>query len=163
MKYQGLFSCSAIAIALSYSMPVLAQDVAPQAAAAETPGQTIIVTGTRRTDRTVAESPTPIDVYSGEELQKQGVADMMPQGVVDVFEMIEIEQKDREWLAALLQTRPCLFDSLLEQSPVGETRQQIMVRHEGNLLVGALAIGYVFDNAEQISWLVVLIEYRQSF
>lgn len=76
MKYQGLFSCSAIAIALSYSMPVLAQDVAPQAAAAETPGQTIIVTGTRRTDRTVAESPTPIDVYSGEELQKQGVADM---------------------------------------------------------------------------------------
>jgi iron complex outermembrane receptor protein len=47
----------------------------PQASAAE--GESaIIVTGTRRTDRTVAESPTPIDVYSGQELQKQGTADM---------------------------------------------------------------------------------------
>ncbi|WP_140419293.1 TonB-dependent receptor plug domain-containing protein, partial [Sphingobium sp. Z007] len=75
MKYKGLISRSAIAVALCYSMPVLAQDAPPQAAAAE-PGQTIIVTGTRRTDRTVAESPTPIDVYSGVELQKQGTADM---------------------------------------------------------------------------------------
>jgi iron complex outermembrane receptor protein len=75
MKYQGLISRSAVAISLLYSMPVLAQDVAPQAAEGA-PGQTIIVTGTRRTDRTVAESPTPIDVYSGEELQKLGVADM---------------------------------------------------------------------------------------
>jgi iron complex outermembrane receptor protein len=41
-----------------------------------TPGSEIIVTGTRRTDRTVAESPTPIDVYSGAELVKQGSADM---------------------------------------------------------------------------------------
>ncbi|WP_420143386.1 TonB-dependent receptor plug domain-containing protein [Sphingobium sp.] len=75
MKYKGWVSRGAIAAALIYSMPVLAQDAAPQSAG-ETPGQTIIVTGTRRTDRTVAESPTPIDVYGGEELQKQGVADM---------------------------------------------------------------------------------------
>ncbi|KQN06595.1 TonB-dependent receptor [Sphingobium sp. Leaf26] len=75
MKYKGLISRSAIAVYLCYSIPVLAQDAPPQAAAAE-PGQTIIVTGTRRTDRTVAESPTPIDVYSGVELQKQGTADM---------------------------------------------------------------------------------------
>ncbi len=75
MKYRGLISRSAIAVALVYSLPVLAQEEAPQDTAAA-PGQTIIVTGTRRTDRTVAESPTPIDVYSGQELQKQGVADM---------------------------------------------------------------------------------------
>ena len=76
MTYQGLISRGAIAVALLYSMPVLAQDAAPQAAVEDAPGQTIIVTGTRRTDRTVAESPTPIDVYSGVELQKQGTADM---------------------------------------------------------------------------------------
>lgn len=75
MKYKGLISRTAIAVALVYSMPALAQDVAPQGAEEE-PGQTIIVTGTRRTDRTVAESPIPIDVYSGDELQKQGTADM---------------------------------------------------------------------------------------
>ena len=76
MTYQGLISRGAIAVALLYSMPVLAQDAVPQAAVEDAPGQTIIVTGTRRTDRTVAESPTPIDVYSGVELQKQGTADM---------------------------------------------------------------------------------------
>ena len=75
MKYRGLISRSAIAVALVYSLPVLAQEEVPQDTAVA-PGQTIIVTGTRRTDRTVAESPTPIDVYSGQELQKQGVADM---------------------------------------------------------------------------------------
>ncbi|NWK95464.1 TonB-dependent receptor [Sphingobium lactosutens] len=75
MKYEGLISRGAIAVALFYSMPALAQDAAPQEPAAAS-GQTIIVTGTRRTDRTVAESPTPIDVYSGQELQKQGTADM---------------------------------------------------------------------------------------
>lgn len=75
MKYDAVVSLGAIAIALSCAVPAFAQDTAPQAAE-ETPGQTIIVTGTRRTDRTVAESPTPIDVYSGQELQKQGTADM---------------------------------------------------------------------------------------
>lgn len=35
----------------------------------------IIVTGTRRTDRTVAESPSPIDVFTPEDLVRQGTAD----------------------------------------------------------------------------------------
>jgi iron complex outermembrane receptor protein len=76
MKYQGLISRTAIAVALVTSMPAFAQETAAPQATEEDPGQTIIVTGTRRTDRTVVESPTPIDVYGGEELQKQGVADM---------------------------------------------------------------------------------------
>ncbi len=54
-------------------MVLAAATVAEESVAA---GSEIIVTGTRRTDRTVAESPTPIDVYSGEELIKQGTADM---------------------------------------------------------------------------------------
>ncbi|WP_311269055.1 TonB-dependent receptor [Sphingobium sp. WCS2017Hpa-17] len=76
MKIEGLISRGAIAAALLYTVPAVAQDAGPQEAAPAEPGQTIIVTGTRRTDRTVAESPTPIDVYSGQELQKQGTADM---------------------------------------------------------------------------------------
>lgn len=76
MKIEGLISRGAIAAALFYTVPAFAQDAGPQEAAPAEPGQTIIVTGTRRTDRTVAESPTPIDVYSGQELQKQGTADM---------------------------------------------------------------------------------------
>jgi iron complex outermembrane receptor protein len=74
MRKLGLISISAMAVALSASLPAYGQEP-PQAAEAD-PGATIIVTGTRRTDRTVAESPTPIDVYSGDELTKQGSADM---------------------------------------------------------------------------------------
>ncbi|MEJ7927902.1 TonB-dependent receptor [Sphingobium sp. AN641] len=76
MNYRHLVSRSAVAAALLYAMPAIAQDSVPQAAE-EDPGATIIVTGTRRTDRTVVDSPTPIDVYSGAELQKMGVADMI--------------------------------------------------------------------------------------
>jgi iron complex outermembrane receptor protein len=76
MKNLGLISMGALAAAICSTMPAMAQDAtAPQAAEGDV-GSTIIVTGTRRTDRTVAESPTPIDVYSGAELQKQGTADM---------------------------------------------------------------------------------------
>ena len=46
------------------------------ATAGETPDEsTIIVTGTRRTDRTVADSPVPIDVLGGEELTKTGLTE----------------------------------------------------------------------------------------
>jgi iron complex outermembrane receptor protein len=44
------------------------QDVAPQ--------ETIIVTGTRRTDRTVADSPVPIDVLSSDALTNSGTGEI---------------------------------------------------------------------------------------
>lgn len=50
--------------------PSFAQDAA--AAEAEA-GDTIIVTGTRRTDRTVADSPVPVDVIGTETLSRTGL------------------------------------------------------------------------------------------
>ncbi|KRB82798.1 TonB-dependent receptor [Sphingomonas sp. Root710] len=76
MKHLKIVSWAALAAASLSASAAMAQ-TEPQAAGAEEDGsQVIIVTGTRRTDRTVAESPTPIDVYAGEELTKQGTADM---------------------------------------------------------------------------------------
>jgi len=51
------------------AVPVCAQEAT---AAAELPGDTIIVTGTRRTDRTVADSPVPVDVVSVASIQNSG-------------------------------------------------------------------------------------------
>lgn len=89
MRTTTFTSIAAIAAALAtgaahaQSAPMADTTAAPtelaqgQTADADVPlGSEIIVTGTRRTDRTVAESPTPIDVYSGAELVKQGTADM---------------------------------------------------------------------------------------
>jgi iron complex outermembrane receptor protein len=75
MRFTRYISHAALAAATLVSGPAWSQTVAT-ATAAEEPVSEIIVTGTRRTDRTVVESPTPIDVYSGEELIKQGSADM---------------------------------------------------------------------------------------
>ncbi|HSM39291.1 MAG TPA: TonB-dependent receptor, partial [Afifellaceae bacterium] len=56
------------------SSPVLAQDTAG-ASAADGDQPVIIVTGTRRTDRTVADSTVPIDVIGAEALVNQGTTE----------------------------------------------------------------------------------------
>ena len=80
-----LASLSSIALAA----PARAQNPAPPAApaapvvpaqppapeAASDPQNAIIVTGTRRSDRTVADSPVPIDVISGDEMTKTGLTE----------------------------------------------------------------------------------------
>lgn len=63
------------ALALSLSVnPASAQSTSGQNAS-EDDGQAIIVTGTRRTDRTVADSTVPIDVISSEALQSSGTTE----------------------------------------------------------------------------------------
>jgi iron complex outermembrane receptor protein len=59
--------------ALTVSAPfALAQDAPTQATDEATELDSIIVTGTRRLDRTVAESPVPVDVLSSEAISNQG-------------------------------------------------------------------------------------------
>ena len=55
--------------------PAPAQAPAPAAAEPVDEQSTIIVTGTRRTDRTVADSPVPIDVISSESLANTGLTE----------------------------------------------------------------------------------------
>jgi iron complex outermembrane recepter protein len=64
------FSASFAALSIGIAAPAYAQDEAQ--AEADAPGATIIVTGTRRTDRTVADSPVPVDVLTSEDLLNSG-------------------------------------------------------------------------------------------
>lgn len=76
-------SLAALAAALVFAAPVGAQEVAaaqeagPAAPdpAAVAGADAIIVTGTRRVDRTVAESTAPIDVFTPADVIRQGTAD----------------------------------------------------------------------------------------
>jgi iron complex outermembrane receptor protein len=73
---------SGISAAALSATPAAAQNQDPPAEQAETTdaqvasGSAIIVTGTRRTDRTVAESPVPIDVISGDTLTDTGFTEV---------------------------------------------------------------------------------------
>jgi iron complex outermembrane receptor protein len=77
-----LSGISTLSLTLAYAnlanaadMPV--EPAATPATAAATEVETVIVLGTRRTDRSVVDSPSPIDVFGGEELSRQPAADML--------------------------------------------------------------------------------------
>ncbi len=57
------------------STPAFAQDAAAEDAAA--PAEEIVVVGTRRTDRTITDSASPVDVISSTELQSQPTANLL--------------------------------------------------------------------------------------
>ncbi len=65
----------ALAAALAPALPALAQDPAPTRRDA-TSLDNVIVTGTRVSDRTVAESQSPIDIVTSEALQATGTTEL---------------------------------------------------------------------------------------
>ena len=69
------FTISVGAMAAVIAAPAWAQNEGAMEAAETAPGDAIIVTGTRRTDRTVADSPVPIDIISSEALQNSGATE----------------------------------------------------------------------------------------
>lgn len=77
-KIAARLACGAAVLALLPAAPLLAQDTTPQATATEdAPEQQIVVIGTRRTDRTATDSPSPVDVIGAEELVGQPTANLM--------------------------------------------------------------------------------------
>jgi iron complex outermembrane recepter protein len=66
-------SASLAVLAIAGNTPAFAQDEAQAEEAA--PQDSIIVTGTRRTDRTVADSPVPVDVIGGDALANTGLTE----------------------------------------------------------------------------------------
>lgn len=74
-----LVSLSAFAVtpALAQQNQQAVQDPPVEQPEAETPPESeIVVTGTRRTDRTVADSPVPVDVISAESLSQTGYTEV---------------------------------------------------------------------------------------
>jgi iron complex outermembrane recepter protein len=71
-------ACSTAAFALISAQPVYAQDSETVATAASEEGEdSIVVLGTRRTDRSAADTASPVDVISADELGAQPAANML--------------------------------------------------------------------------------------
>ncbi|MCW1427826.1 TonB-dependent receptor plug domain-containing protein [Novosphingobium sp. JCM 18896] len=81
--FSGLSGLSSRALVLAATLPWLALCAAQTAHAEELPPgepvatgmDAIVVTGTRRTDRILADSPVPVDVISGESLSRTGLSE----------------------------------------------------------------------------------------
>lgn len=71
MKKHVLLMASVAGVAL-FSTPAFAQEAEAGAQVADDSAPAIIVTGTRRADRTVADSPVPVDVIGGDALENSG-------------------------------------------------------------------------------------------
>ena len=71
---------------------------------------------------------------------KQRVADRMAERIVDALEAVEIEEHDRELVAALQR----LFHLVLEQHAVRQIGQRIVPRHVNDLGLGLPALGDIF-------------------
>lgn len=71
MKKYILLMASAASVGL-YAAPAYAQNAQTDAQVADENSPAIIVTGTRRADRTLADSPVPVDVISGDALENSG-------------------------------------------------------------------------------------------
>lgn len=91
MDFKGFVSPLAMTIALVTAVPALAQDNVPQTAG-DDQGSAIIVTGTRATGVTAAESAAPIKVLDSEALTKVGqpnlnqvLAQLVPSFTAEAF------------------------------------------------------------------------------
>jgi iron complex outermembrane recepter protein len=70
-------ACGTAAAALMGAVPAMAQDGGTSGAEEDSSGDTIVVIGTRRTDRSDTDSSSPIDVIGSEELAGQPAANLL--------------------------------------------------------------------------------------
>ena len=81
---------------------------------------------------------------------QQFVADMMSERIVDALEFVDVDIKQCELLAAAGSLQ-LAFDLFAEQHPVRQVGQRVVMRKMRDLLVGAPALGDVFDDVDDIA------------
>ena len=73
------------------------------------------------------------------------VAGGVPQGVVDVLELIEIEIKNGELVLIPAHARQRFVQALVKKHPVWQTGQRIVMRHMGDPCLGLALLRHIHD------------------
>ncbi len=74
----------------------------------------------------------------------------MAKSIVDMLEAIQIQQEDRERIAAPAMPRDRVLDFFHNRQAVGQPGQHVVMRHEGDALLGPLPLGDIVDNNNQM-------------
>src|ERR1022692_2691368 len=82
---------------------------------------------------------------SGGHTGEQLITCLMPQGVIDVLEVIEVEKQCCQWGVLASGARQHLFGSVEDQRAVGKPGESIMEGRVGQLILGVLATSDVTE------------------
>lgn len=74
---KAALAASAASLAILFATPAMAQDAQGSGEEAEAPSEGIVVIGTRRADRTVTDSASPVDVIGADDLATQSASNML--------------------------------------------------------------------------------------
>ena len=88
---------------------------------------------------------------------QQRVTGRVAKRIVDVFEPIEVEQEHRELLAPPALACARVLDFFNRGGAVGEAGEGVVVRHEGNALLGPFPLSDVFDDQREVFRLALLV------
>ena len=84
----------------------------------------------------------------------------MTEGVVDDFEVIEIEEKHRHRASLALREGQREREMLLEEPPIRESGQRVVIRLILHLLLGALSVRQIENLADHPRDVALRIELR---
>ncbi len=115
--------------------------------------QEVVVTGTRRTDRTVTQSTVPVDVFTSRDIQQQSSADMntILRTLVPSFEVSRFATSDTTAFVRAPTLRGLPPDEVLVQINGKRDHRSALVQLDG----GALALGAQGADIAQIPAIAV--------
>ena len=86
---------------------------------------------------------------------EQDVSHQVAEGIVDRFELVEVEQEDAEAVPALPQPRQRLVDLHHQHHAIGKVGQGVMVRHVLDARFRPLLLGLILHHAQDVARLPV--------
>ncbi|WP_234287173.1 MULTISPECIES: hypothetical protein [Halomonadaceae] len=93
---------------------------------------------------------------------QQFVALLMAQGVVDMFELVQVDEENRELRLDFPGSQGSLAKATLQQQPIGQPRQGIEVGQAHYPLFGLYLSGHVFHHRDEVLDIALVIAYRRD-
>ena len=94
------------------------------------------------------------------DLAEEGIADRMPQRVIDVFEPIEIDQEQGTALLPARSVAQCLLERLAHHRTIGQPGQRIEPGEAGDFLLRAALFSQVGANPAEAHEAAIVVEDR---
>ena len=90
------------------------------------------------------------------------IAHTVTQAVIDALEVVEIKKQNSQRAPGALSVGDGLIDPVIEQVPVGQTRQGVEVGVALNLLLMVNTLRHIAFDGNEVGRLAVLIVYRRE-